>query len=919
MLFRQRVSFQGASRLRRHICDEMAAYNAPTHTHHGDQSIHNPSLSLPAQCCAASSARRLALLPSCSPSRTTDYRWKRGQSVVFSGRAFSTKQADLNAQERVVLEVSPVSGTTGKASEQEATAGPFYRFNQPSEKCGIPAACEVQYVGEEGARSQSCHSVSAQTDHAVDSALSERSQATAPLTRPTNNQDAGRVDQNNMGPSLKLGMRLAPIKDSTTDDVTDTDYAPNSTDESGSQSEKGDSEADDDAAKRPTETHTPLDFQIPEDVLRAAMTAPANTKASFWSSNLYRGPEDKKILVHYCRSKEVAERVAQYFVGEKVVGFDIEWKQWAHPLSIKHNVSLIQLACENRIALFHVALFTEQTAARLMPPTLKAILESPEVYKVGVAVKGDFSRIVKFLGVQPQGVFELSRLHNLVEFSATEPGKVTNRLVGLAAQVQRHLQLPLYKGGELVDDLEDTYNVRSSDWSMPLNHQQIHYAAADAYAGFRLYDALEQKRKQLKPTPPRPPLCDYDSKPKPRPSGSKPRKKRTTVAKTDEAETSIEENASAPGNPDEEQGEQDEQSEVESNQSHDTEVYETAQEDMLDSHQLEGEDPALSGQSCDSMDESVDDVSIDSGQSSEQEETAASAARNQKRVGRINLSWLKGHDPGYPTLPKLPTREDPHTSPDEDLVDISGKPNEDKTHQISWPAETSEVDEETDEFGDSELEEVLQDMDIDSSGNLKHATVHRAKGEFHEDPEAQEAEMPVSAGTEIESDSENGEAVPDLQPITLAPNEEEQQLLDLLDDTNVFEELHTHARPPHSTDPSASLHTPEYELATAWAQSYLASTIPSPASRVPSHIRATIPHLRAYNMWHHQGLSLDEVARHLREPPLAENTVAGYVLQAITLEKMDFDKEKVKGVLMGMPHALRRGRWRTLAEKVGAR
>lgn len=748
--------------------------------------------------------------------------------------------------------------------------------------------------------------------------------ATAASSPSTNDHGTVREDQSNPTPGLEQDMQQLALEEHAADDVTDTDYMPTSADESDSRSKKDDSE-DGDAAEQPTEHHTPLDFQIPEDILRAAMTAPENTKASFWSSNLYRGSEDKKILVHYCRTKEVAERVAQHFVGEQVVGFDIEWKPWAHPLSIKKNVSLIQLACENRIALFHVALFTEQTAAQLMPPTLKAILESPDVYKVGVAVKGDFSRLVKFLDVEPQGVFELSRLHNLVEFSVTDPSKVTNKLVGLAAQVQRHLQLPLYKGGQLVDDPDDTYNVRSSDWSLPLNHLQIHYAAADAYAGFRLYDALEEKRKHLKPTPPRPLLCDYDSKPKPKSSDSKPRKKRKAATKTDEASSPVEEEVSASAEAEHVQGEP---LEAEAKQSQDTEGYQTAQEDLLDSHQLEGEDSAPSGQSYESTDESEENTSFELSPSPEQEGKATPAAPNQRRVGRVNLSWLKGPDPGYPTLPKFPIGEHPSASSDEDLVDMSGDSDGSSPYQIIKPAEASQTDGESDEFDDSELEEALQVLDIDSNGSVKNATV-----EHSTPPEGQswsvetpEEMLPLSE-SEIESNKPDEAAASELTANSSTPDQEEQQLLDLLNDSAVIDYLHTTDEPtsspsshiPPSTDLPTSPHTPEYDRATVWAQSYLASTMPSPTSHTPSHIRATIPHLRAYNMWHHQGLCLGEVARHLREPPLAESTVGSYVLQAITLERMEFDEEKVRGVLMGMPEALRRGKWRTLAEKVGAR
>lgn len=883
-----------------------------------DVYIHSVSLNLTAQHCEANTARRRTLSPSHTSSRTRDCRWKRGRPVVFAGRAFSTKQADLITQECAVTEISPASGIARQASEQRVTV-PLHQPSQHSEECSNTAACGDQHMSGEGASSQFCHSVPVQTGRAIDLVSSKGSPTTVASAPTTDTQDAGCDNQSDRNSSLEPDVQLASLKDNTTDDVMDTDYTPNSTNESGIQSEKGGLES----VKQPTETHTPLDFQIPKDVLRAAMTAPDNTKASFWSSNLYRGPEDKKVLVHYCKTKEVAERVAQYFVGEKVVGFDIEWKPWVHPLSIKKNVSLIQLACEDRIALFHVALFTEQTAAQLMPPTLKAILESPEVYKVGVAVKGDFSRIVKFLDVEPQGVFELSRLYNLVEYSVADPSKVSNKLVGLAAQVQRHLQLPLYKGGDLADDPEDTYNVRSSDWSLPLNHQQIHYAAADAYAGFRLYDVLEEKRKQLKPVPPRPLLCDYDSKPKPRTSGSKPRKKRPVIAKTDEVETPVEEEAYVMAEP-EEQGERGEQLEVELKRSQDTEGYETAQEDLLDSHQLEGEDLAPSEQSYESTEESVDDVSIDSALWLEQEEKAALAVTSQRRIGRINFSWLKGPDPGYPTLPNLPDGDETLTPSDEDLVDILEKPEEDNPEQIVRQAEVPEVEEGTDEFDDPELEEALQNLDIDGTRNLKSLTEHYAAAQPHTNPDFQGAEMSISVPTEIEDDKRYGnrdeKQVPKFEPNNSTSDEQEkQQLRGILNDPHVDEDLHSATLAPPSTDHPTSSHTPEYDLATTWAQSYLTATIPSPTSRAPSHIRATIPHLRAYNMWHHQGLSLGEVARHLRDPPLAESTVKGYVLQAITLERMVFDKEKVRGVLMGMPEALRRGKWKGLAEKVGAR
>ncbi|KAH0541917.1 hypothetical protein FGG08_003637 [Glutinoglossum americanum] len=241
--------------------------------------------------------------------------------------------------------------------------------------------------------------------------------------------------------------------------------------------------------------HIPLSYQIPEEAKRKALLAPDNSLAACWHHSLYRGPNGEKVKVHYCKSKETTERVAQYFLNQEVIGFDIEWKPNCRATDgVKDNVSLIQLASEERVALFHIAQYQKHdTLEDLVAPTLKLIMEDPGITKVGVAVQGDCTRLRKFLGVDSRGLFELSHLYRQVEAASTGVGMASRRLVSLARQVEEHLQLPLWKG-----------EVRSSDWTKELKLEQIMYAASDSYAGLRLYDILEGKRKALRPTPPRP-------------------------------------------------------------------------------------------------------------------------------------------------------------------------------------------------------------------------------------------------------------------------------------------------------------------------------------------------------------------------------------------------------------------------------
>lgn len=214
------------------------------------------------------------------------------------------------------------------------------------------------------------------------------------------------------------------------------------------------------------EIHTPLTYQIPEELMNRAGTAERDSASSFWTYTLYRGPggESDKVRVHYCKSKDTTEKVAQYFLDKDVIGFDIEWKPDSKTTSgIKKNVALIQIASEERIALFHIALYAKDNVEDLVAPTLKKIMEDSNITKVGVAIKADCTRLRNFLEIDAKGIFELSHLYKLVKYSASGDYQKINRIgVSLATQVQEHLQLPMFKG-----------EVRSSDWSQPLSMDQI--------------------------------------------------------------------------------------------------------------------------------------------------------------------------------------------------------------------------------------------------------------------------------------------------------------------------------------------------------------------------------------------------------------------------------------------------------------
>ena len=129
---------------------------------------------------------------------------------------------------------------------------------------------------------------------------------------------------------------------------------------------------------------TPLGYHIPDSKLRSAMLAEPSTAASYWHFSLYQGPggDQDKVKVHYSRNRETTEKIAQLLVSEEVLGFDIEWKASSTARDgLLNNVSLIQIASEERVLLAHIAQYPnaaisakEQRTDDLVGPSLKKIM-----------------------------------------------------------------------------------------------------------------------------------------------------------------------------------------------------------------------------------------------------------------------------------------------------------------------------------------------------------------------------------------------------------------------------------------------------------------------------------------------------------------------------------------------------------------
>ncbi|KAK6536051.1 hypothetical protein TWF281_000297 [Arthrobotrys megalospora] len=238
--------------------------------------------------------------------------------------------------------------------------------------------------------------------------------------------------------------------------------------------------------------YVPLAYQAKEEVLQAAIEA----KEKFDMKH-YVNAEGLQPTIHYVTDVDEMETVSKLFENDKAIGFDMEWvpnmplRPAPSDRDIRNCTSVIQIANPERVAIFHLAKFPAGTK-NFIAPTFKKILEDPDVAKTGVCIKADMSRLSMMTTVSPAGILELSDFDSWVFAAEGNVGK--SPFVTLTYLCEKHLKLPLNKG-----------DVRTSNWSKPLNDEQKIYAANDAYASFRIYDALEQRRCALDPRPALPP------------------------------------------------------------------------------------------------------------------------------------------------------------------------------------------------------------------------------------------------------------------------------------------------------------------------------------------------------------------------------------------------------------------------------
>lgn len=154
-----------------------------------------------------------------------------------------------------------------------------------------------------------------------------------------------------------------------------------------------------------------------------------------------------------------------------LVGFDTETRP-SFTKGVTYRVCLVQLSVGQVCYLFRLNKIKE------MPACLKALLEDPNVVKVGLSTQDDFKNLRKWGELTPRGFIELQQLVKNYGIAEMSLAKIYALLFGLKLSKRQRL----------------------TNWEADqLNFKQLAYASLDAIACVEIYEALMKcKMKKVK-------------------------------------------------------------------------------------------------------------------------------------------------------------------------------------------------------------------------------------------------------------------------------------------------------------------------------------------------------------------------------------------------------------------------------------
>ena len=156
----------------------------------------------------------------------------------------------------------------------------------------------------------------------------------------------------------------------------------------------------------------------------------------------------------------------------QAVGLDIEWKpQFVSKKKggVENKTAVLQLGVESSCLVLHLG------NMKALPQSLRVILTDRKILKVGSGILQDVAKLKRDTGLICKGIVDTQKM-------AKSVGAKSSQKLGLKALAERFLGI----------NLEKPKAVSRSNWEKyPLTIRQIHYAALDAWIGFKLYQHMK--------------------------------------------------------------------------------------------------------------------------------------------------------------------------------------------------------------------------------------------------------------------------------------------------------------------------------------------------------------------------------------------------------------------------------------------
>jgi RNA polymerase sigma factor for flagellar operon FliA len=177
--------------------------------------------------------------------------------------------------------------------------------------------------------------------------------------------------------------------------------------------------------------------------------------------------------VRLVRTPEEAARALADMSSRDVIGFDTESKPTFRKGEESTGPHLLQFATDETAYLFQAA---RPDATAPLLDTLRALLESPTLLKVGFGLTDDLRRVRTKFGIEPNNVLDLSTALRIDK----------KHTLGAKSAVARYFGKTLQK----------SRRITTTNWSLPtLTDKQILYAADDAHVALRIYRRSREQQQ----------------------------------------------------------------------------------------------------------------------------------------------------------------------------------------------------------------------------------------------------------------------------------------------------------------------------------------------------------------------------------------------------------------------------------------